>query len=268
MNTHRKAHGFTLIELLVVIAIIAILAAILFPTFARARENARRTSCASNLKQLGLGIVMYTQDNDGCYPKAFLSSPRPTPDDAPTNGRWHNTTLFWQNFAYPYIKNTQVFYCPSTNRLNAENINYGANAGVLPISATAQVLPESLLAAPSKTYMLMDNGSYTARTQYATAPNSYFYMPGTGQLGTPEPTSWTAAHKQLYGKDFHYGRHFGGVNVAFADGHVKWLKAQVLYKDAIDTVGIPAGCSRPEATFPTGNCTDKWPRGYWDIGNV
>lgn len=262
-----KYRGFTLIELLVVIAVISILAAILFPVFARARENARRTSCAVNLRQLGLGLVMYTQDYDGYFPKAYVSSPRPTPDDAPTTGRFHNTSLFWQNFAYPYFKNTQMFLCPSSNHDDPTKLNYGANRGMIPVSDTAKSLHESLLAAPAKTYMLMDNGAYTARPRDLTIPNSYFYSPGSGQFGVAEPASWTAAHKTLYGKDFQNGRHFGGLNVCFADGHVKWVKADVLRRDATDTTGVPSGCSRSEADFPNGTCTEKWPLGYWDIGN-
>lgn len=95
-NNVKKA--FTLIELLIAIAIIAILAAILFPVFARARENARRTNCASNLKQIALGIMQYTQDNDEYFPR-----PRPFGGGP---GDWVTPTL-------PYLKNTQLFRCPS-----------------------------------------------------------------------------------------------------------------------------------------------------------
>src|SRR4051794_34579971 len=92
--------GFTLIELLVVIAIIAILAAILFPVFARAREQARRASCASNLKQLGLAVTQYTQDNDEHFPIGY---------------NWRNMLTDpagWAYEVYPYVKSQQVFLCP------------------------------------------------------------------------------------------------------------------------------------------------------------
>ena len=95
----RNRSAFTLIELLVVIAIIAILAAILFPVFARARENAKRTSCQSNLKQIGLGIIQYQSDYDGYYP--------------PSQTGAGSTLASWPTLMFPYIKSEQVFVCPS-----------------------------------------------------------------------------------------------------------------------------------------------------------
>ena len=108
----EKRTGFTLIELLVVIAIIAILAAILFPVFARARENARRASCQSNLKQLGLGIMQYTQDYDEKMPRSANSyaTALPFPSDPAQSGATH----LWWHMIFPYVKSTQVFICPSS----------------------------------------------------------------------------------------------------------------------------------------------------------
>src|SRR6187401_2552257 len=100
-NRHKQ--GFTLIELLVVIAIIAILAAILFPAFARARENARRASCQSQLKQIGLGIAQYTQDYDEKYPLVYVCY----------DGTCNSDYQYWQGLVQPYMKSTQIFVCPS-----------------------------------------------------------------------------------------------------------------------------------------------------------
>lgn len=106
------ASGFTLIELLVVIAIIALLAAILFPAFARARENARRSSCVSNVKQLANAMLQYVSDNDGNYP------PRPPAPPATPAGPYpckpcRGDNGLWVTQVQPYIKSRQVFVCPS-----------------------------------------------------------------------------------------------------------------------------------------------------------
>ena len=103
-----KQRGFTLIELLVVIAIIAILAAILFPVFARARENARRASCQSNVKQILLGVFQYTQDYDEKYPSTFTY-----------NGGY---TATWYTLTQPYLKSTQIFKCSSDSNTAAAAI--------------------------------------------------------------------------------------------------------------------------------------------------
>ncbi|MBV9864798.1 MAG: DUF1559 domain-containing protein [Abitibacteriaceae bacterium] len=127
----RVRRGFTLIELLVVIAIIAILAAILFPVFAKARENARRSSCASNLKQIGLGIMQYSQDSDSTLP------PPAGPGNPADTGGAAGT---WSQRIQPYVKSAQLFSCPSNPNHNkireaalpalnypAINISYGGS---------------------------------------------------------------------------------------------------------------------------------------------
>src|SRR4051812_7716570 len=111
-----KRNGFTLIELLVVIAIIPILAAILFPVFAQAREKARQTGCLSNLKQIGTGLMMYTQDYDEAYPCNWYGGLWPTMP----NGRQYK----WMDALYPYVKNEQVFTCPSDASNRKQYIYY------------------------------------------------------------------------------------------------------------------------------------------------
>jgi prepilin-type N-terminal cleavage/methylation domain-containing protein len=125
---HNQLHfkrAFTLIELLVVIAIIAILAAILFPVFARARENARRASCMSNLKQIGLGFMMYAQDYDENYPSSFYYTDEVTDPNWGASGG--QNYMFWMQMVYPYVKSNQIFFCPSGNSAQAHAIsgNYG-----------------------------------------------------------------------------------------------------------------------------------------------
>ena len=135
----RRKRGFTLIELLVVIAIIAILAAILFPVFAQARDKARQATCLSNIKQLSLGVVMYAQD----YDETLLF--RPTGDHCSWRYICSTTAqprdyLNWWDIVLPYTKNTKIFDCPSaagvtTAALSREWVS-GAAIGVAP-AATA-----------------------------------------------------------------------------------------------------------------------------------
>jgi prepilin-type N-terminal cleavage/methylation domain-containing protein/prepilin-type processing-associated H-X9-DG protein len=124
VRRRQTAKGFTLIELLVVIAIIAILAAILFPAFAKAREAARRSSCSSNLKQIGIGIMQYTQEYDESYP----------------NGMGSNFDNNWASNTQPYIKSIDVFRCPSeTSSAFPSGITIGGYYGA-PISYAGNAL--------------------------------------------------------------------------------------------------------------------------------
>ena len=130
----KAKKGFTLIELLVVIAIIAILAAILFPVFAKAREKARQTSCSSNEKQLGLGFLQYVQDYDEAYPCGII--------------RWAGSAGgAWAATVYPYVKSTGVFTCPddptpSGGTSTAVSYQYNMNIAVMPLAGKLNA-PES-----------------------------------------------------------------------------------------------------------------------------
>jgi prepilin-type processing-associated H-X9-DG protein/prepilin-type N-terminal cleavage/methylation domain-containing protein len=224
MKRYDKPNGFTLIEILIIVAIITLLAAILLPVFARARENARRASCMSNLKQIGLGVKMYVQDYDERYPYYLRQD----------NITWQEAI---SSYTSHYSKSTQLYRCPSSwykPGLGASEFglgNYGANDWVFVIYGT-NTLALASVAKPSNTYMIMDAGSYRIRYKYAFDPGDGTgeYIPGTGPGTlsnlTVSDTTWTS-HPELKG-DFTTGRHFGGINVLFADGHVKWLRSHKL----------------------------------------
>jgi prepilin-type N-terminal cleavage/methylation domain-containing protein/prepilin-type processing-associated H-X9-DG protein len=239
----RNKRGFTLIELLVVVAIISLLAAILFPVFARARENARRASCISNLKQIGLSVMMYAQDYDEMYVPSLLDN---------VDGRW------WDRIQ-PYTQSVQLTNCPSVpdQAYVGSLVGYGYGASTLILrdarASGAGVLrtPVSMAAVnrPAETYMICDFGGYRINvdkirgSDSGASSNGYGYLPGSGASGvpyytTPVPPDWAE------------GRHFDGLNMAFADGHVKWLKSTIVYQEAVK---CSARCSDTysDANHPT-----------------
>ena len=204
--------GFTLIELLVVIAIIAILAAILFPVFAKAREKARQASCQSNEKQLGLAIIQYVQDNDETFPNGV-------PGGGSGTG--------WASQVYPYAKSTQLYVCPDGS---GELVSYGFNVNmtstitlaVLNAPASTVTLAElqgdtyAYPATPTDTHSpTWDGLGYNGagfNNIFANGPN---VTEGTGDLGG-QVSGWTGTSSTP--------RHTGGANYLLADGHVKYLK--------------------------------------------
>jgi prepilin-type N-terminal cleavage/methylation domain-containing protein/prepilin-type processing-associated H-X9-DG protein len=212
----RTHQGFTLIELLVVIAIIAILAAILFPVFARARENARRASCQSNLKQIGLGIAQYTQDYDEKLPGRYNNvSSVVTPDPLGGNA----VGVSWRDMIQPYIKSTQLFACPSNTgnsqttwptfifprsySINGEDSNIGPSAGVTTGTPPSEdQLGQSLASIPQTAQTIM-------------------------VVETDPGWRWPEACMACNVADFRtnmFAGHLGTVNFLFVDGHVKALK--------------------------------------------
>jgi len=237
-HSTNSLRAFTLIELLVVIAIISILAAILFPVFARARESARRASCMSNLKQIGLGIMMYVQDYDEKYPLSFTYH-----TEVPPTGSWGSSSSgyywFWQQIIYSYTKNVQLYSCPSgdTTAAYPYSGNYGTNDNIM---STATSLTLSALDSPSTTYLAFDAGPYrmmisSSRDDVTSPQGYYWYLPGsqkyTGCAATGcHGVDISAGFKH---SDFNSdGRHFDGNNVIFADGHVKWTKTATMWNEA------------------------------------
>jgi type II secretory pathway pseudopilin PulG len=180
--------------LLVVIAIIAILAAILFPVFARARENARRASCQSNLKQIGLALMQYTQDYDETYPRTYQAAPGVTSDPNFGGAPWYGAgtagaTYFWPQLAFTYHKSRQVFVCPSQSYYQDQPYQgqYGANQAIIaPGWSTVPGVNLASLEAPATYYMVGDNGAYDLMHWNANYPSQNFrYVPGTGEVGAP-----------------------------------------------------------------------------------
>jgi len=201
-----RRSGFTLIELLVVIAIIAILAAILFPVFARAREKARQTSCLSNVKQIALAVTMYTQDYDESNPISWCYAN-------------NSTGYIWADAVLPYVKNLQVFGCPSSStrianyatpnalgfiNINRDTLGYAANvnywggsngAGIACYHPMGQ--PMANIQKPAETVLLLDY--YGA-----------FECAAETTISSAVTDGWNTVY-----------RHNDMANVGFCDGHAK-----------------------------------------------
>lgn len=207
-------HGFTLIELLVVIAIIAILAAILFPVFAKARAKAQQVSCLSNIKQLSLAAIMYAEDYGGVLPKARF---------------FDDDEGYWFAMIYPYVKNSQIYVCPTLGKNHSgwttintaldmewEKVCYGWNIGTSDAPGKQYTNgmghdeysgkpPRDIVAVPrpSETILLGDISYYGSNFAYL------LYKVG-------DPTMLPAVHTE-------------GGNYAFVDGHCKWLSRGSAY---------------------------------------
>ena len=186
---------FTLTELLVVVAIIAILAALLFPVFARAREKARQASCQSNIKQLMLSVIMYKQDYDERNIYDRMSTSNPATPTGPYASSYCGTLYFWKDMLNPYVKNDQVWICPSdpnggTTCVAPPRRSYQPNTEMVGVK-------DSSVQDPAGTIHVMES-NYNSRAHYTDA-GSYNMSGGRG-------SNW----------------HNSGWNIGYADGHVKW----------------------------------------------
>jgi prepilin-type N-terminal cleavage/methylation domain-containing protein/prepilin-type processing-associated H-X9-DG protein len=254
-RTSRKS-AFTLIELLVVIAIIAILAAILFPVFAQAREKARQTSCLSNMKQIGLGLLMYVQDYDENYPRAdytLPTGPGPLNPAASTGFALRINHYKWQAWVYPYIKNSQVFFCPSRTRDEAAWTGNGEIKGngyalhlaisgrpIAPVGENPSFLGGTLagIQAPADTMVLME-----LRNQV-----SFSYITSSSTLYPAALRESWAAYLMPNGvPDKLNAPHSDGFTLAYADGHAKYLNV----KSFLSQCPTSADYTMPACTFRT-----------------
>ena len=266
-----RKNGFTLIELLVVIAIIAILAAILFPVFARARENARRSSCQSNLKQIGLAITQYQQDYDEQMLKALAYNP-PVPA----------TSRHWASAVQPYLKSEQIMRCPSDPIDRTDNLpNTGTSgtgsvtqgsgywAGITPFrisygynvnfqgtppdaNSTAPSISLAALTNPTQTVMVCDIGTLPDSTkpplQWLIKPASYVIDDYAAYWPKQTPSGNGSAAN--YGAPL--ARHLETSNVLWCDGHVKAMRVEKFYNPVKDST---SNCLQIDQSAPSTACS-------------
>lgn len=232
-STQWAKAAFTLIEVLVVISIIALIAAILFPAFAKARENARRSSCQSNLKQIGLGLLQYVGDHDDKMPASAYGPISPTIQDS------NNSSYYkWMDAIFPYVKSEQLFICPSDS---GGKYTYSLN------------LPDGESTQDYGSYG--QNGAYRNAGDAQTPPRSAAYLVSLSSMASPAATIWAADTNNREEANGSYGfswanaastpsittaasgvrqlekiseRHLQTSNVLFCDGHVKAMKLEQL----------------------------------------
>lgn len=233
MRSGQRA--FTLIELLVVIAIVAILAAMLFPVFAQAREKGRQASCLSNLRQLGMAVGMYLQDYEAFPPFSYVT---------------RGMQVRWYDLVFPYTRSVQIFVCPTAPRhwalgIAGRNAAYGYNYQYLGNSrANCWNVPvaESRILSPAHTIVIADSrgtGTRPCDNDEPTDPdftnpdclhNHGYSMdppvlpPCRSGPGPNQPSNagrWSIPHD----------RHAGGAVFAFADGHAKWMRVEEVMQD-------------------------------------
>lgn len=282
-NHNRQPLGFTLIELLVVIAIISIIAAIIFPVFVSARDKARQTACANNLKQLALGFQQYVQDNDEALP--YLKD----------NLFYISVGAKWAGPIYPYIKNTKVFQCPNDSGIEREvnyngelchlyPVTYAYNSNLMGYSNYPWGIngKTQSLNAPTKTVLLCETYATPAlagspnnlpivdllHTDERAGDATFNVSPGAFAGFCASTSDFFALSTGLMGHRTNLtvypikaGVHAKGSNFLLADGHVKWLLGDKVSTGITLTNKMkPSSCQDQDYTRePAGTeCTDGW----------
>ncbi len=295
MNQPRQ-RGFTLIELLVVIAIIAILAAILFPVFAKAREKARQTACLSNMKQMALGSLQYTQDYDEKYIAGVNR---------------YGKGPGWAGEMYPYVKSTGVFRCPDdATALPGTTVSYALNSQFSPFVPSgngAQPISIAQLNASANTvqfFEIVNSGYYDVTipdgatssqgmSSDVTGANYGGSPSGFGTGGTEDLSGFNTSFGSANdGKHVQYatgylrnsennanndftaplGRHSDGANYVMADGHAKWFRGSNVSAGQTNTVLGDCGTATPSGAntnlgglAATTTCSDNTIRATFNI---
>jgi prepilin-type N-terminal cleavage/methylation domain-containing protein/prepilin-type processing-associated H-X9-DG protein len=225
-GANRRKRAFTLIELLVVVAIIALLAAIIFPVFSRARENGRRASCQSNLKQIGLALLQYQQDYDETLAADWYG---PLPNSQSDPASFLNARYKWMDAIYPYVRSEQIFTCPSDSRSEGRYTYYGN------LTSSSESFGS---------YVIMHG--YGPNSARGTPPVSHPIaddLVKTSEIADPAGTAWVldgsksfyldAVNTTIEGSDPRQmsnvlERHLSTINTLWADGHVKAVKLDML----------------------------------------
>lgn len=286
MYPKSLSRAFTLIELLVVIAIIAILAAILFPVFAQARESARKTACLSNNKQLGTAVIMYVQDYDEMYPCNSWDTPAIGSADNDAQNANFLTAMQWMWRVMPYMKNRQILACPSDP--NTKNgwtgygldptcndgwgiptpISYACNTEVFGYGGYTNpngcfgdgsfipdwgMAPKSMAAVPSpaSTYLIADYGRESIESWWVNNLKAANYTKVYNQSapGGGVQADNTEPWKSRKENPAVY-RHQMGTNIIFGDGHAKFRHGKQITSGDDFVDGMPDGQHAPEGIVP------------------